>query len=178
MKHNHKGFYAQLGGYAYHRGMRKSVKYLGEESYFTKRFRSSGRGENAPLGLPIYRQTEEEETLYEERIINQLRNIEKMLSTQNTQPVYLPPPLVKEPEPEIILGSNEKIYKRIVIIHSWEVEVQMVYDQNQDLATISFNCAKDSEKINLVIGSKRMAKILSQMNLQDVMPNDCSSQDL
>ena len=81
---NSKKFYKELYSYASQKGLKKSVRYLGEGSYFTQQFFKSIKNSNN-LTLPVFRTTTEESTIYEEKIIRQLKNIENLL-TQKKDP--------------------------------------------------------------------------------------------
>lgn len=64
----------------------------------------------------------------------------------------------------------ERIYKYLIVIKDWEVEVQLMYEADKPIANIALECTKEEDKINLLIHSDRMLKIIRQMNLEDILP--------
>ncbi len=64
------------------------------------------------------------------------------------------------------------------MINNWHVEIQILKEKGQKLGSVVFNCTKNGEFINLIIGEERMFKLWSQMNLDDILPEECSLNNL
>ena len=55
--------------------------------------------------------------------------------------------------------------------------MQLLYEKGKD-AIITLDCVKMEDRINLVIDSDKMSRIIKLMNLEDLMPYDCSVKNI
>lgn len=64
------------------------------------------------------------------------------------------------------------------MINDWHVEIQIMKEKQQKLGSVTIDCRKGNDFFFEIIGEERMFKLWSQMNLLDILPEQCNLNNL